>query len=62
MELENMSKEELIKLIRAYDTYIMEYIEDSLPNNLDRYPVCLNEFLDCEFSEEQEQEEEEENQ
>ncbi len=49
-ELEGLSKEELIALLDAYDTYIQE------ANDEDRYktgwkPVCVMEFYDNEFQE-----------
>ena len=50
--LKQMSKEELIKLIVAYDNYIKDFDEDF--QNLDRVPVCVNEFLDNEFGDEYE--------
>jgi hypothetical protein len=47
---ENIGKEELMWLLREYDRYIQNANDD------DRYregwfPVCINEFYDCEFQE-----------
>ena len=49
LDLTTMSKEELIHLIVAYDKYIIDYPEDhEMTGN---YPVCLEEFYECEYSE-----------
>ena len=49
-KLKKMSREMLIKLIYAYDDYIQNANDD------DRYadgfkPVCVAEYIDCEFFE-----------
>lgn len=46
-ELEQMTQEQLIELIIAYDNYIKDFDEDF--QDLDRTPVCVSEFLDNEY-------------
>lgn len=46
--MEEMSKEELLKLIRSYNNYIIDICEDE-QNIMNKYPVYINEFIDCEF-------------
>ena len=48
--MEEMSKEELLKLIKQYNNYIIDICEDE-QNTINKYPVCINEFIDCEFKE-----------
>jgi len=43
----NLEKEELLDLIREYDSYLIECSDDSLG----RTPVCIREFYDNEFQE-----------
>lgn len=54
--LEELSKEELLDLIDAYDRYIQNANdEDRYPDGW--YPVCIHEFYDCEYLYENEPEE-----
>ena len=46
-ELMEMSKEQLIELIIAYDNYIKDFDEDL--QILDRVPICISEYIDNEF-------------
>jgi hypothetical protein len=44
--LEDFSKEELIRIITAYDHYVVTYWED---HDEGCYPVCLAEFYDNDY-------------
>jgi len=46
--LERKTKEEIIDLILAYHDYLFIDHEDEF-NRMDRAPVCLAEFYDCEY-------------
>jgi len=48
--LDGMSKEEIIDLMIAYNEYLFVDHEDEF-NHMDRAPVCLAEFNDCEYQE-----------
>ena len=48
--LEDMTKEEIIDLVIAYNNYLFVDREDEF-NQMDRAPVCLAEFHDCEYQE-----------
>ena len=48
--LEGMTKEEIIDLVIAYHNYLFVDHEDEF-NRMDRAPVCLAEFHDCEYQE-----------
>lgn len=48
MNLNKMNKAELIKLLQAYNEYI---INDFEPWTLDRQPACVVEFYNNEYSE-----------
>ena len=41
--LNSYSKQELIKIIQAYNNYIIDFYDD---HDCDSCPVCLNEFID----------------
>lgn len=46
--MDELSKEELLKVLKAYDIYIQEANDDN------RYiegwrPVCINEFYNCDY-------------
>ena len=45
-----MTKEEIISLVIAYNNYLFVDHEDEF-NYMDRAPVCLAEFHDCEYQE-----------
>lgn len=47
--LENLSREELIKLLLAYDLYIKGIVEDLPLHMIDRVPVSINEFFYNDF-------------
>lgn len=46
--LDHLSKEELLDLLTRYDEYIQEANDDDRYSD-GWYPVCLNEFYDCEY-------------
>ena len=48
--LECLTKEEIIDLVIAYHEYLFIDHEDEF-NHMDRAPVCLAEFYDCEYQE-----------
>lgn len=50
MNYEQLSKDELILLLRSYDEYIMDIVDDE-QNTINKYPVCVSEFYDNEFQE-----------
>lgn len=57
MKIESLDRDTLIDLIECYDAYIQE------ANDYDSYrngwrPVCIEEFLNCEYAEMTEEEEE----
>lgn len=41
--LNSYSKQELIKIIQAYNNYIIDFYDE---HDCDGCPVCLNEFID----------------
>lgn len=47
--LNKYSKQELIKIITAYDQYVQLFYEDH--EDFDMVPVCLAEFIDNEYQE-----------
>jgi len=47
--LEDLNREGLIRLLRDYDDYVKEIIEDG--DFLDRAPVCISEYLNNDFKE-----------
>lgn len=48
MELEELTKNELIKLIKSYDRYIQDIV-DGEEYLCSRYPVCIDEYLNNDF-------------
>lgn len=54
--LEELGKEELLELLHAYDRYIQNANDENRYSN-GWYPVCINEFYDCEYQYENEPEE-----
>lgn len=48
--LRNLSKDELLDLLSAYDKYIKDIIEDLPLAYIDRVPVCINEFYNNDYS------------
>ena len=42
-DLNSYSKQELIKIIQAYNNYIIDFYDE---HDCDSCPVCLNEFID----------------
>jgi hypothetical protein len=48
--LENMTKDEIVNLSIAYNTYLFVDHEDEF-NRLDRAPVCMEEFYNSEYQE-----------
>lgn len=42
-DLNRYSKQELIKIIQAYNNYIIDFYDE---HDCDSCPVCLNEFID----------------
>ena len=46
--MEDLSKEELLELLAAYDKYIQE-ANDEDKYSEGWYPVCINEFYDNDF-------------
>ena len=51
--LRNKTKEELLDILYAYDRYIQKANEENYYLE-GWFPVCINEFYDCEFQEEKE--------
>lgn len=47
--LEELSKEELVELINAYDDYIQDANDGDRYGGGDFYPVCINEFYQNDF-------------
>lgn len=50
MKINQLNKEGLLKLIKAYDEYIIDKCDDE-QNVINNCPVCIDEFFDCEFQE-----------
>ena len=50
MELKDLSRQGLINLITEYDAYVKNICDDE-QNDMNKYPVCINEFLNNEFIE-----------
>jgi hypothetical protein len=48
--LTEMTKAELIDLIIEYNRYIIRYGDEHGVCEDGCYPVCINEFLDCDYS------------
>ena len=48
--LESLTKKEIVNLVIAYNDYLFIDHEDEF-NRMDRAPVCLAEFYDCEYRE-----------
>lgn len=48
-KFEKLSKKELLKVMYAYDKYIIDFFEEEFHEGMT--PVCLNEFYDNEYSE-----------
>ena len=46
--LDGLTREELIELIVAYDQYIQDANDENRYQD-GWYPVCIEEFYDCEF-------------
>lgn len=44
-----LSKEELVELLCAYDNYIKDVVEDLPLEKIDRVPVCIDEFYQNDF-------------
>lgn len=44
-----LSKEELIKLLYAYDEYIKDIVDDLPLEKVDRVPVCISEFYQNDY-------------
>lgn len=49
MDFNKYSKQELIKIMTAYDEYIQNFYEDLV--DTDMCPVCIREFIDNEYQE-----------
>ena len=47
--LENLSKNELLRLIRLYDKYVIEFFDDEVHEGI--IPVCIEEFYNNEYQE-----------
>ena len=47
-KLEELSKEDLLKLLMAYSDYVMSFYEE---HDLGSFPVCIYEFYDNEYQE-----------
>lgn len=47
IEIKNLSKNELLRLLRAYDKYIKEYFDDEAHEGM--IPICLEEFYNNEY-------------
>lgn len=45
--MENLSKKELLRLIKAYDIYIQDFFE--VEEHCGMTPVCISEFFDNEY-------------
>ena len=45
---EDLSKEELLRIMRAYDKYIIEFFDDEVHEGM--IPVCIEEFYDNEYN------------
>lgn len=52
--MKNLNKEELLDLIYAYDRYIQDNAENNESFGTDWMPVCINEFYDNEYQQEEE--------
>lgn len=44
---EDLSKEELLRIMRAYDKYIIEFFDDEVHN--DMIPICISEFYNNDY-------------
>ena len=47
--LEDLSKNELLRLIRLYDKYVIEFFDDEVHEGM--IPVCIEEFYNNEYQE-----------
>ena len=47
--LENLSKNELLRLIILYDKYVIEFFDDEVHEGM--IPVCIEEFYNNEYQE-----------
>ena len=47
--LEDLSKNELLRLIRLYDKYVIEFFDDEAQEGM--IPVCIEEFYNNEYQE-----------
>lgn len=46
-KFENLDKKELLRIMRAYDKYIIDFFDDEVHEGMT--PICLNEFYDNEY-------------
>lgn len=47
--LEELNREELLKLIKAYNKYIIEFFDEEVHEGM--IPICIEEFYNNEFQE-----------
>lgn len=55
MKIESLDRDTLIALIESYDCYIQDANDDDRYKD-GWYPVCIEEYLNCEFAEELDEE------